>query len=98
MVPLSDGIFLKNCMEDFVWNFMDEVLAKYPEACSCTICRYDIAAIALNSLPPRYVVREKGEIFSKISTLEVQYRADVYGALTRAIMTVQANPRHEGAQ
>lgn len=90
----EERLFLRNYMEDFVWNFLDEVLAKYPEACSCPTCRHDTAAIALNSLPPRYVVRERGEVFSKITTLEAQYRADVYGALTKAIMTVMATPRH----
>ena len=90
----KERLFLRNYMEDLVWNFLDEVLAKYPEACSCTSCRHDMAAIALNGLQPRYVVREKGEVYSKVSTLEVQYRADIYGALTKAIMTVMSIPRH----
>ncbi len=90
----TNKIFLKNFMEDCVWIFLDEVLKKYPEACSCETCRYDIAALALNSLPSRYVVRDKGEVYSKISTLETQYRADIYAALTKAIMLVKENPRH----
>lgn len=92
---MSKKPFLKNYMEDVVWSFLPNVLAKYPNACSCEICQHDIAAIALNLLPPRYVVREQGEIYSKLNTLEIQYRADVYAALTKAIMTVTANPRHE---
>jgi competence protein ComFB len=87
--------FVKNYMEDVVWSFLPNVLAKYPEACSCSICQHDTVAIALNQLPPRYVAREQGEIYTKLNTLEIQYRADVYAALTKAIMLVSANPRHD---
>jgi competence protein ComFB len=40
------------------------------------------------------VVREQGELYSRIKTLEAQYRIDVYTALARAIMLVKDNPRH----
>ncbi|HHY59926.1 MAG TPA: late competence development ComFB family protein [Clostridia bacterium] len=95
MPALSKKPFLKNYMEDVVWSFLPNVLAKYPDACHCEICQHDIVAIALNLLPPRYVVREQGEIYTKLHTLEIQYRADIYTALTKAIMTVTANPRHD---
>lgn len=87
-------LFLKNYMEDCVWSYLDEILAKYPEACQCQTCRYDIVAITLNNLPPKYVVREEGELYSRINNLEVQYRIDIYAALTKAIMIVKDNPRH----
>ncbi len=87
-------LFLKNQMEDMVWMFLDEVLQKWPEACTCDICRHDIAALSLNSLAPRYVVREQGEVLSKTSMLEIQYRADVYAAVTKAILLVKDKPRH----
>lgn len=93
---MSDSkVFLKNYMEDMVWLLLDDVLQKWPEVCRCTICRHDIAAIALNNLKPRYVVREQGEVYSRVSVLEAQYRADVYTALTKAILLVQEKPRHE---
>lgn len=87
-------IFLKNYMEDFVWCYLDQVLCKYPEICQCDTCKHDIVAIALNNLPPKYVVREQGELYSKINTLDAQYRIDVFTALTRAIMIVKDHPRH----
>jgi len=86
--------FLKNYMEEMVWSFMDEVLDKYPDACKCQACRYDIAALALNELPPHYVAREKGDIYSRLHLLEAQHKADVYAALTRAVLKVKENPRH----
>lgn len=90
------GFFLKNQMEDCVWELLDKVLAQDPEACRCDSCRYDIAALALNQLPPRYTVREKGAVYSKLSMLETQHRADVYQALTQALLIVKKSPRHEG--
>lgn len=92
---MSTKCFVKNYMEDVVWSFLPNVLAKYPEACHCNICQHDMVAIALNLLPPRYVAREQGEIYTKLNTLEIQYRADVYAALTKAIMVVSSNPRHD---
>jgi competence protein ComFB len=87
-------IFLKNYMEDCVWEYLDEVLEKYPEICQCKVCRYDIVALTLNNLPPKYVVREQGELYSKINTLDYQYRIDIIAAITRSVMIVKDKPRH----
>ncbi|HBT47443.1 MAG TPA: competence protein ComFB [Peptococcaceae bacterium] len=91
---MARQIVLKNYMEDCVWELLDNVLAQDPEACKCDVCRHDIAALALNRLPPRYVVREEGAVYTKLAMLEAQYRADVYAALTAALMQVKENPRH----
>ncbi|AKX92900.1 late competence development ComFB family protein [Neomoorella thermoacetica] len=91
---MARELFLKNYMEDCVWELLDQVLKRDPEACRCDTCRHDIVALALNQLPPRYVVREQGAIYSKIAMLEAQHRADIYSALTRALMIVKKAPRH----
>ncbi|MDN5346490.1 MAG: competence protein ComFB [Clostridia bacterium] len=92
---MAQELFLKNYMEDCVWELLDKVLEQDPAACRCPACRYDMVALALNNLPPRYVVREKGEVYSKASMLEIQHRADIYTALTKALAIVKQNPRHE---
>ncbi|OIQ59304.1 late competence development protein ComFB [Moorella thermoacetica] len=92
---MARELFLKNYMEDCVWEMLDQVLERDPEACRCDTCRHDIVALALNQLPPRYVVREQGAIYSKITMLEAQHRADIYSALTRALMIVKKAPRHD---
>jgi len=91
---MSENLFLKNVMEDLVWLLMKDALAEWPEVCKCETCQYDIAAITLNSLKPRYVVRAKGEVLSRTSELELQHRADVYSALTRAALLVNQKPKH----
>jgi competence protein ComFB len=85
---------LVNCMEDIVWSLMDEALKKFPDVCTCEMCLNDIAALALNELPPQYVAREKGKIYAKLPLLESQYRADVFAVLTKAIQKVKKSPRH----
>lgn len=92
---MTKSFLLKNYMEDCVWELLDQVLAQDPQACCCESCRYDIAALALNQLPPHYTVREKGVIFSKLTMLGTQHRADIYQALTKALEIVKLSPRHE---
>lgn len=85
---------LKNYMEDAVFQVLDGILASRTDVCKCARCRLDIAAIALNNLPPRYVVTEKGEVLVKVQQLHHQFEADVIPVILDAIDHVVANPRH----
>ena len=60
---------LKNYMEEVVDRKLKELLQDRNDVCQCKHCRLDIMAIALNDLPPRYIVSEKGEVYSKVSSL-----------------------------
>lgn len=86
---------LKNYMEIMVWEQLDDILESHPDACRCQKCRYDIAALALNSLAPRYVVTEQGETFTKIHSLAQQFSIDILTAITNAIQIVNRQPHHE---
>lgn len=85
---------LKNYMEEVVFNYMKKVLDGM-DVCTCEKCMLDIAAIALNDLPPKYIVTEKGELYSKINILMQQFEVDTVAAITKAADTVKRNPRHE---
>ncbi|MGE5328906.1 MAG: late competence development ComFB family protein [Deltaproteobacteria bacterium] len=85
---------IKNYMEEVVYGFFDEIL-KDLNVCNCEKCRMDIAAIALNQLPAKYIVTEKGELYSKINTLRQQFEVDVIAAITKAAVLVKRSPRHE---
>ncbi len=87
-------MIIKNYMEDLVWQTLDEILAERPQICHCDHCRCDIAAIALNALPPKYVVSSKGETFTRVHMLEVQFSTDIITAISRAIEVVRNNPSH----
>lgn len=84
---------LKNYMEEVVFSLIEEILEDI-NMCKCEKCLLDIAAIALNDLPPKYVVTEQGELFSKVSILKNQFEVDVIAAITKAAVLVKRNPKH----
>ncbi|HPW40469.1 MAG TPA: late competence development ComFB family protein [Bacillota bacterium] len=84
---------LKNYMEDLVIKRTDEIL-KSMDVCKCDKCKLDIIALALNSLPSKYVVSAKGELYAKVSELEQQFDIDVETAIIKAAFLVNENPRH----
>lgn len=83
----------KNLMEDVVFQVVDEILPRQG-CCDCEKCRLDIAALALNHLPPRYVVTEKGKVLSKTAILRPQFEVDVLTAVLNAIEVVKNHPLH----
>jgi competence protein ComFB len=89
-------MIIKNYMEDLVWQALEEILAVRPHICHCDHCRHDIAAVALNALPPKYIVTHKGETFTRIRMLETQFSTDIITAIIRAVEVVAAKPNHTG--
>lgn len=87
-------IKVQNYMEACVEDFLEDILKNYPEICSCEMCKSDIAAYALNRLPPKYTTTYKGEVYTRSSVLDSQYRTDVLSALVKGIKSVKKNPRH----
>ena len=85
---------LKNYMEILMWQQLDDVLASHQGVCKCEKCRYDIAALTMNFLPPRYVVTDKGQMFTKIKALEQQFTIDIVTAITHAVTIVNRSPHH----
>lgn len=84
---------LKNYMEYCVDSTIDKVL-KDLNCCTCEHCVFDIKAIALNSLPPKYVATEKGQLYTKLYSLQHQFDVDIISALTKAAEIVSRSPRH----
>ncbi len=85
---------LKNYMEISVEHYLPNLLKAFPDICVCVHCIMDIKALALNNLKPHYVVTEKGEIYSKLGEMNIQYETDVMKALIDAIGIVSKSPRH----
>jgi len=85
---------LKNYMESAVDHVLPNLLKAFPKFCDCEHCMLDIKAMALNQLKPHYVVTEKGEMYTKVQEMNIQFEADVMKALIDAIAQVSKNPRH----
>lgn len=89
-------MFIRNFMENAVDELIDNVLHTL-DVCKCDRCRLDIKALALNNLPPRYVVTEKGELYTKTSELMQQFEVDIIKAITMAALYVNNNKHHQEA-
>jgi len=87
-------VVLKNYMEAVVLNLMEGVLDDI-NMCKCELCKMDIAALALNDLPPKYIATETGELYSKVNSLRNQFEVDVIAAITKAAVLVKRSPRHK---
>ncbi|MDU2065669.1 MAG: late competence development ComFB family protein [Sporomusaceae bacterium] len=87
-------MILKNYMEDLVWQKLTAILSERPHICSCERCRHDMAAIALNLLPSKYIVKPLGETYTRTHLLETQFNADIVTAISRAVTIVKNNPNH----
>ena len=88
-------MLIKNYMEDIVWEQLDTVLASQKKVCTCEHCRYDIVALSLNFLPPRYVATHEGAVYSKVKSLEQQFGIDIITAITNAVIIVNKSPHHD---
>ncbi len=84
---------LKNMMEDAVLQLIDETMDK-KKTCNCEQCRMDIAALALNKLPTRYVVTRQSAVYDEEDLRELQEYIDIVGAIKQSIKLVKEHPRH----
>lgn len=83
-------LVLLNLNEQLVASRLDEVFEKF-RCCRCDRCRQDVAALALNALPARYVVAAPEDV---PSLLEKASSREVSAALVKAILQVKKHPRH----
>jgi hypothetical protein len=77
---------------------VDKNIEKYMKLCGlcqCPRCVIDVKAVALNNLPPVYVVMREGEVSPRLSVYAGRYQTAVTAQLLRACQTVMDNPRHE---
>ena len=79
-----------NVMEGVVLNKLDSVLARF-QCCRCDRCKKDIVALALNKLPPKYMVLTQGQVPPDI---DAQTNAQIVTAMIQAAIRVRAKPRH----
>jgi competence protein ComFB len=86
---------LVNYMEQAACSVLEQMLQDpaYDDLRNDEKARMDILAIALNHLPPRYFVTDKGHTYTRIQELRVQFKTDILVELTKAIQIVMKNPR-----
>ena len=83
-------LVLVNLMEQLVVERLDEVFSKF-NCCRCDKCRRDVAALALNTLAPHYVVAEPDQLPALIKSCDTK---EISSALVKAILQVKNHPQH----
>ena len=86
-----------NFMEETVKRSLDDLLLEpnYKELRLDEKARLDVLAYALNHLPPKYVVTERGHLFTRVEEMRQQFQTDILVALSKAIEKVKTNPQKE---
>ncbi len=84
-----------NVMEQVV-NLKLLKLMRRAGMCTCERCCADVRALALNNLPPKYVVTQAGEAMMEFELLTSQMQAVVVTEIMHAIDKVTRAPRHSG--
>ena len=62
--------------------------------CSCRRCMEDVKALALNHLPPKYVVLERGDMIPRLTVYEGKFSSDITAQLLHACKVVMQTPHH----
>lgn len=86
-------VILKNLMEEIVEQRLDGIIDKLG-VCKCEKCRKDIMCYALNHLPTKYVASEKGEVISRVNSLDSGFDMSVVAEISYAAQVVGNNPKH----
>lgn len=84
---------LINIPETLVREKIDLVMERM-KVCTCRTCVNDVMALALNSLPTKYIATDAGRQYFQMETYKKQYETDILAALTKACVRVKAAPRH----
>ena len=84
------NLVVVNLVEQLVADRLDAAFDKF-NCCRCDKCRRDVAALALNSIPPQYVVAQPEEL---PGLLEKAPAKEIPTALVKAILQIKNNPKH----
>ena len=90
-------VVIRNLAEELVKAKAPEIM-KSMNMCTCPACVLDVVALTLNHTQPLYVSTEKGELFSKLTSCEVQYGTDLASEITKACIKIKLNPRHPAVE
>lgn len=85
----------KNYSEELVKEMLSKILDDYPTICKCDKCIADIMTLSLNSVKPKYVLTEKGMIYTKaLNEIDKQEKISIAASIIKSIEKVSSNPNH----
>ena len=91
-VPAEEHGYI-NVMQILVEEKADEYMKMFG-ICCCDKCRLDVRALALNHLPPKYVVLSENERVPRLTVYENRFASDITAQLIQACKQVMLTPHH----
>jgi len=85
---------LINAMEEIVIQKAKETIIYDQEICKCEKCFYDICAITLNALKPRYSTTDVGGLYARALNLDITETIHISVEIAKAIEMVKRRPGH----
>ena len=92
--PQEPEFHFINVGELLIKDKVMEYLEKF-DVCTCSRCVADTMAIALSNLTPKYVVSDDSDVVPFLSYYDSKFTNQIMTELTKACLTVDANPRHK---
>lgn len=92
--PVARKAGLTNIMALLVEEKVEKYIGLFG-LCPCDRCRDDVTALALNSLPPKYVVMPHDNVAPRLAVYDGRFSAAVTAQILRACKEVLENPRHD---
>lgn len=85
---------LINYNEEVAAHYLELLLGKRQDICSCHYCRLDMLAYACNRIDPRYIVSERGHTHAYIDRQSRQTQEDIMAIVNEAVAIVSARSRN----
>lgn len=93
LTQAEDNLILVNIFEELVKNKVRTIIESI-DMCKCEKCQLNACAIALNSLPPKYVTTTKGTLLSQISVSDLNNQTTIEVEVLKALKIVRNCPLH----
>lgn len=91
---MDNNYSIHNYTETLVDSGVKNLWRRTDGICKCERCFFDTKALALNSLPSKYVLTISGEAYAKIDGMMNQNQVDIMSAVTKASLIVNQKYSH----
>lgn len=89
----NEKLSIHNSMEELVFEKTKSIVSKM-DMCQCEKCYYDVCALVLNQIQPKYVTTAKGNLMAKLPTMSHKKDAELTMLVTQCAKMVQGKPMH----
>jgi competence protein ComFB len=93
MAEVKKDYVLINTTEEIVKKKVRETMQTF-DTCQCEKCYFDVCALVLNKLEPKYYTTERGKVLQLLEATDKQFKTDLVVLILQSIQLVKESPRH----